>query len=175
MVAILLLETKLGQYTGKFHTVSTLATHAAAGQAALAAEVYRRLPAEEKKHWTPESAARRLADREKWSLGELKALLKFSRQSGIDPCSLYGSYTGAIGLSQFQPSNIEPYGRDGDLDGKVDLFRAEDAVFSTAHYLSRHGWRPGMNEEQQITVLKRYNQSTPYARTILDVAGRLKP
>ena len=175
VVAILLLETKLGGYTGKFQTVSTLATHAAAGQPGVASDVYNRLPQEEKRRWTLDTAAQRLANRKDWSFNELKAFLQFVRQTGVDPCALYGSYTGAIGLSQFQPSNIKPYGRDGNQDGRVDLFQVEDAIHSTAYYLSRHGWRQDMNQSQKIKVIRSYNNSTPYAQTVLEVAGRIKP
>ena len=44
--------------------------------------------------------------------------------------SFVGSIYGAIGISQFMPTNALKFGQDGDGDGRVDLFRHEDAVHS---------------------------------------------
>ena len=175
VTGLLLLETRLGTYTGKFQTLSTLATHAAAGQREVADEVFRRLPDEEKKRWTPDTAARKLADRTSWSLGELKAFVKYLQAGQADPCQTFGSYTGAIGFCQFQPSNIGPYGRDGNTDGRIDLFQMEDAVYSAANYLNRHGWKAQMTEARMLEVLKTYNNSTQYAQTIIDIRRQLLP
>ncbi|MDY6852687.1 MAG: lytic murein transglycosylase [Thermodesulfobacteriota bacterium] len=175
LVGLLLVETKLGSYIGKHQTLSALATHAAAGQSKVANEVYERLPAEAKKRWTRPKAAKRLADREKWSFNELKAFLRYLRQIQADPCKIYGSYTGAIGLCQFQPSNLKPFGRDGNSDGLVDLFQAEDAIVSAAAYLKKHGWQKKMTQARKIRALRRYNNSMPYAGIILKIADLLEP
>jgi len=175
VVAVLLLETKLGQYTGRFSVLSTLASHAVAGRPEVAAAVFQNLPKAEKARWTLDRAAKRLAERTAWSFNELRAFLHYLRPNGPAPCTVRGSYTGAMGLCQFQPSNLEPYGRDGDGDGIVDLFQVEDAVCSAAYYLKEHGWRPGLNQKQKIRVLGRYNNSEPYARTVLEAARRIKP
>jgi len=175
IAAVLLLETKLGQYTGRFPVLSTLASHAAAGRPEVAADVYRRIPKEEKARWTLDRAAKRLAERTAWSFNELRAFLTHFRPDELAACTVRGSYTGAMGLCQFQPSNLKPYGRDGNGDGIVDFFQVEDAVFSAANYLKEHGWRPGLGQNQKIRVLRRYNNSEPYARTILEAARRIKP
>lgn len=175
LVGLLLVETKLGSYIGKHQTLSALATHAAAGQSKVASEVYERLPAEAKKRWTRSKAAKRLADRKKWSFNELKAFLRYLRQVQADPCAVYGSYTGAIGLCQFQPSNLKRFGRDGNSDGLVNLFQAEDAIVSAAAYLKEHGWRKKMTQARKIRALRRYNNSMPYAEIILKIAGLLRP
>lgn len=175
VTAILLLETRFGEYLGQFHTLSTLATHAAAGQKAVAAEVYRRLPQEEKKRWSAEAAANRLADRVNWSFNELKAFLRYIHETNADPCAVRGSYTGAIGLCQFQPSNLKPYGRDGNGDGFVNLFHVEDAIVSAAAYLQQHGWRKDLTDARRIKVVMTYNNSSPYAKTILEIARLIEP
>ncbi len=175
LTAVLLLETRLGEHTGGFQTLSTLATHASAGQKKIATDVYNRLPEKEKKRWTPQTAAERLGNRVEWSFNELKAFLEYAAATKADPCQVNGSYTGAIGLCQFQPSNLKPYGRDGNADGVTDLFQVEDAIFSAANYLKKHGWNPKLGEDGRVRVLMTYNNSKPYARTILEVARRLAP
>ena len=175
VTAILLLETDLGNHTGAFPTLKTLATHAVAHTKAAADEAYKQLPEKEKKRWTRQAAGERLGNRAAWSFGELKAFLQHLEKTKSDPCQYKGSYTGAIGLCQFQPSNISAYGRDGNKDGTVDLFRVEDALSSAAEYLKSHGWRPDISHAAKIRVVKTYNQSTPYAQTIVKLASLLKP
>lgn len=173
VTGILLLETRLGEYTGKFNTLQTLATHSVAGDKEVVKEVYGMLEEKDKKRWTLETAAKRLGNRTSWSFGELKAFLKYLEKTGNETCKVFGSYTGAIGFCQFQPSNLKPYGVDGNGDGVTDLFQVEDAIHSAAHYLNRHGWKKGITQSNKIRVIKTYNNSTPYAKTILEVASRL--
>ncbi|MEW6262940.1 MAG: lytic murein transglycosylase [Thermodesulfobacteriota bacterium] len=174
IVAILLLETKVGTQTGKLLALNTLASQTMALHPEVAAEVLKAMPEEERRRFTKESLVAWLGQSNSWFFGELKALLVYFKENGQDPCRVYGSYTGAIGLCQFQPSNLKAYGQDGNQDGRVDLFQAEDAVMSAAYYLNRSGWRDGLNEDRRIAVVKRYNNSLPYARTVLEVARRLK-
>lgn len=173
IVAVMLLETKLGEYTGSFQTLSTLAGHAVAGHTGVVEKVVELLPEDEKERWTVEKARKRLGNRSKWAFNELKAYLALVSERGLDTCRIKGSYTGAIGLCQFQPSNIKPYGRDGNGDGLVDLFQADDAIVSVAEYLKRHGWKKNSSAARQLAVIKTYNNSTPYAKTILAVAEKL--
>lgn len=174
IAAILLLETRLGTYLGQFQTLRILASHALGGTPTVAAITWQNLPPAERKIRTKESVANALGKYSSWFFGELKAFLEYLKQTGKDPCQVVGSYTGAIGLCQFQPSNLKPYGQDGNADGKVDLFQIEDAIMSVGAYLKQHGWRDGLSEAQKITVLKTYNNSTPYAQTLLEIARRVK-
>ena len=84
-----------------------------------------------------------------------------------------GSYAGAMGISQFMPSNALKLARDGNGDGRTDLFDHADAISSVASYLKHYGWRPDQSEKQAYKVLLRYNYSRYYANTILKVAGLL--
>jgi len=53
-----------------------------------------------------------------------------------------GSFAGAIGLPQFMPSSIKRYAKDGDNDGKIDLFNSHfDIIKSIASYLKKKGWK----------------------------------
>jgi membrane-bound lytic murein transglycosylase B len=76
--------------------------------------------------------------------GELESYLLLTREEGIDPLSLEGSYAGAMGLPQFIPSSFRHYAVDFDGDGKRNLWTdPADAIGSVANYLARHGWRAG--------------------------------
>jgi membrane-bound lytic murein transglycosylase B len=110
----------------------------------------------------------------KWAYEELKAYLTYAVHNGIDPFGLHGSYAGAFGFAQFLPSNVLRYGRDGDGDGKVDLFHHPDAIESIAYFLKAHGWAQNMSRQDAHKVLFAYNRSIYYVNTILSVADKLK-
>lgn len=79
--------------------------------------------------------------REKFFKSELVAFLKLSRENGVDPSSVLGSYAGAMGWPQFMPSSSRRLAIDFDGDGKIDLINSPaDSIGSVANYLSRSGW-----------------------------------
>ena len=74
----------------------------------------------------------------------LRDFLLWTRDAKIDPTTVEGSYTGAIGIPQFLPGSILQYGVDGDGDQRVDLRTSmADAIGSVANYLKGQGWEPG--------------------------------
>ncbi len=57
---------------------------------------------------------------------------------------LTGSYAGAMGWTQFMPSSIRKFARDGDGDGRIDLWNSlPDIAYSVANYFVAHGWEKG--------------------------------
>jgi hypothetical protein len=71
----------------------------------------------------------------------LEDFLVWTRDSQLDPTTVLGSYTGAIGIPQFLPSSIREYAVDYDGGGHVDLRSSPaDAIGSVANYLKQHGW-----------------------------------
>jgi len=171
LVAVLLVETKLGRNVGNKGALATLASMALAGDFALVA------PYIEPRDIPPRLALWlrwRTAQKSAWAYKELKALLIYARNAGFDPASIPGSVYGAIGLCQFMPTNAVRYGADLDGDGRVDLFNPADALLSTARFLKANGWAAHLSREGQLAVLYRYNHSHPYTRTIMAVADRLR-
>lgn len=76
--------------------------------------------------------------------GELENFLVLTREQGLDPLSLKGSYAGAMGYGQFMPSSYRAYAIDFDGDEQADIWNNPvDAIGSVANYLRRHGWRAG--------------------------------
>src|SRR5690606_1450619 len=53
---------------------------------------------------------------------ELKNFLILTRDQGMDPTELMGSYAGAMGYGQFMPSSYRNYAIDFDNDGVVDIW-----------------------------------------------------
>ena len=75
---------------------------------------------------------------------ELKSYLLLSREQGVDPLDIKGSYAGAMGYGQFMPSSYRAYAIDFDDDDKIDIWNNPvDAIGSVANYFKQHGWKPG--------------------------------
>lgn len=63
-------------------------------------------------------------------------------QEGIIRIDAKGSYTGAMGQTQFEPSDFLKFAVDGDGDGKIDLDGSlADALASGAKQLRDYGWQ----------------------------------
>jgi membrane-bound lytic murein transglycosylase B len=77
-------------------------------------------------------------------LSELEQFLLLVRDERLDPTAVLGSYAGAMGAPQFMPSSYRRLAVDGSGDGRRDLFRDWDDVFSSvANYFVASGWKRG--------------------------------
>lgn len=75
---------------------------------------------------------------------ELEQFLLLSREAGVDPLTATGSYAGAMGAPQFMPRSFRAFARDGNRDGRIDLWGSwPDIVESVANYFVANGWRRG--------------------------------
>ncbi|WP_294955188.1 lytic murein transglycosylase B [Sulfurovum sp.] len=81
--------------------------------------------------------------RQKFYRTELKEFLLMARREKVDPRHIKGSFSGAIGLGQFMPSNYRHFVVDFNHDGKKRMNSPDDAIGSIAYYFKRHGWRRG--------------------------------
>jgi membrane-bound lytic murein transglycosylase B len=80
--------------------------------------------------------------REVFFSGELANVIALSKEEKLDLYQLKGSYAGAMGWGQFMPSSYRNYAKDGNGDGRRDLFNNLDDVFaSVANYFVVHGWQ----------------------------------
>ena len=173
ITAIILVETKLGTYVGNKSVINTLATLSAMAAAEPRQIIWENLPDNDRRMSRPKFE-KKADQKSSWAYRELKAFLTYTEKQGMDPTTIKGSYAGAMGISQFMPSNIAPYGQDGNQDGKVDLFVHADAISSVAGYLKHYGWKPGIARDQAFKVVYHYNRSKYYVNTILDIAEKLK-
>lgn len=74
---------------------------------------------------------------------EFIATLKLM-DKGYSREKLKGSWAGATGYPQFLPSTYLRFGRDGDGDGRADIWASQaDALASIANYFVNAGWRTG--------------------------------
>jgi membrane-bound lytic murein transglycosylase B len=115
ITAIIGVETRYGKVTGNHRVISALSTLAF--------------------DYPPRS---------RFFRNELEAFLLLTREEGMSPLELKGSYAGAMGYGQFMPSSYRAYAVDSDGDGKRDIWNSRaDAIGSVANYLSAHNWERG--------------------------------
>ena len=173
ITAIILVETRLGTFVGNKSVINTLATLSAMTDEKPRQAIWDNLPDDDRR-MSRNNFEKKADQKSSWAYRELKAFLTYTEKEGMDPTSIKGSYAGAMGISQFMPSNIAPYGKDGNADGQVDLFVHADAISSIASYLKHYGWKPGIAREEAFKVVYHYNHSKYYVNAILDIADKLK-
>ncbi|MBF0259374.1 MAG: lytic murein transglycosylase [Desulfamplus sp.] len=172
ITAIMLVETRLGTYLGNRAVINILSTMSSLSESSQRERLWNFLS--DQQRIARDKFDKKVDSKSAWAYQELKSLLKYSTREGIDPVEIQGSYAGAMGIAQFMPSNALTLAKDGDLDGKVNLFNHVDAMHSIANYLKHHGWQPDVDREQARKVLYKYNHSNVYVDTLLKISDRLK-
>lgn len=91
---------------------------------------------------------------------ELDSALEIVDKGLASPGALRGSWAGAMGQPQFLPSSYLAYAKDGDGDGKADIWNSEaDTLASIANYLRENGWQPGIPWGVAVTVPDNFDRA----------------
>lgn len=173
ITAIILVETRLGTILGGPSILNTLSTMASLADLDVRDMFWRTVS--RSTSLTRKQFEKWVGRKSKWAYNELKAFLKYTAAEKMDPASISGSYSGAMGIAQFMPSNILAFARDGNSDERIDLFNHADAITSIASYLKHYGWHVGIGRKKAYQVIYHYNHSRQYVDVVLKVAERLKP
>lgn len=172
ITAILLVETRLGTFVGNRPVLNTFSSMAALADPAVRQAVWNEVSGTT--HLTKAKFNAKADQKSRWAYDELKAFLTFTRAENLDPHTIVGSYAGAMGYCQFLPSSAIKLARDGNGDGRIDLFNHADAIMSVASYLNRHGWHSGITREKAYKTVYHYNHSRYYVNTVLKIVDALK-
>ncbi len=171
ITAILLVETRLGTVTGSSPILNTLATMASLKDPDRRETLFQNITNPNR---LPRETFEKQADRRwNWAYDQLKAFLQYTERENMDPLAISGSYAGALGIAQFLPTSILAYAKDGNGDGRIDLFDHADAIASVANYLKTFGWKPGVSREKAEKAVFAYNRSSYYVNTILTIKDLL--
>lgn len=114
IVAIIGVETRYGKHTGRYRVLDALVT-----------------------------LTLRYPERSEFFRNELKEFLLLTRELGVQPPTVKGSYAGAMGVPQFISSSYRRYAVDFDGDHIRNLDDLDDAIGSVGNFLKQHGWRRG--------------------------------
>lgn len=174
VVAILSVESRLGSYTGRWSVFNMLASQAVLDQPKALAEIKKHWPGKRLKYLKSKKFKARTQWRSQWGKKELLMLIHLGREEKRSPHAYRGSVAGAMGMGQFVPSSARRFGVDGDKDGKINLSEPSDAINSVAAFLRGHGWKPNLSRKKAEKVVYAYNRSTPYVKTVLELARRIE-
>lgn len=172
ITAIILIETRLGKSLGKPLIFNILSTMASLAYPKVRNMLWDRISGAT--HVTRKEYEKWAEKKSGWAYKELNAFLKYTFREKIDPLTIYGSYAGALGIAQFMPTSILDYAKDGDNNGRIDLFNHADAIASVASYLKHYGWYPGIGKKGAYKAIYHYNHSNQYVDTVLKVSKLLK-
>jgi peptidoglycan lytic transglycosylase B len=172
VTAILLVETRLGTLLGGPFVLNTLSTMAALADPDVRDMFWGKVA--KSSQLTRKQFDRWVKRKSSWAYKELKAFLDYTAQENMDPAAIPGSYSGAMGIAQFMPSNVLALAKDGNDDGQINLFDHSDAINSVANFLKHYGWYPGIDGKKAYDVIYHYNHSKQYVDTILKVSKLLK-
>lgn len=130
LVALWGLETNYGSYLGNMSVPNALAT--------LACEQRRKT----------------------FFTSELLNAMRIIDAGDISANHMTGSWAGAMGHMQFMPSTYLRYARDGDGDGRRNLWDSiPDALTSAGFFLQQLGWNPGQNWGQEVKLPPSFDYS----------------
>lgn len=136
LVAVWGMESSYGSFMGDISTVDALATLGFEGR------------------------------REQWARSQLLAALKILQTHDVGRTQMVGSWAGAMGQTQFLPSNFLTYAVDADGDGKRDIWSSvADVMASTANFVARSGWQPDQIWGTEVRLPPGFD----YARADADV------
>ena len=92
-----------------------------------------------------------LGRRKEQFLSEFLLALKILDQGAIKLADMRSSWAGAMGLTQFLPSDYLKYAVDFDGDGRADIWHSvPDALASAAKQLVGKGWQPGLRWAYEV-------------------------
>jgi lytic murein transglycosylase len=94
-----------------------------------------------------------MSTRPEFFTAELIAALQIVERGLAPKGTLRSSWAGALGQPQFLPTSYLKYARDGNGDGRADIWGSEaDTIASIATYLAGHGWVPGRDWGFEVRV-----------------------
>jgi lytic murein transglycosylase len=87
--------------------------------------------------------------------GEFLIALKLLQEGHVKLADLRSSWAGAMGMTQFLPTEFYQHGVDFDGDGKVDIWHSvPDALASAAKQLLDKGWQRGQRWAYEVIAPK---------------------
>ncbi len=106
---------------------------------------------------------------------EFLLALKMIGEGRIRRADMTSSWAGAMGLTQFLPSDYYKHGVDFDGDGRIDIWTSvPDALASAAKQLTDKGWRRGERWAIEVRAPKSVDCTTGVPEFVRPVADWLR-
>jgi lytic murein transglycosylase len=89
---------------------------------------------------------------------ELIVAMRIMQDGKVPRAQMVSSWAGAMGQTQFMPSNVVDYAVDFSGDGRADIWNnVPDVLASTANYLRKGGWKHGLSWGYEVIVPPRFD------------------
>jgi len=115
----------------------------------------------EKDHWDVFRSLATLAFvryRHPYFRNELIVAMRIMQDGRFPRDKMVSSWAGAMGQTQFMPTNVVDYAIDFSGDGKSDIWtNVPDVLGSTANYLSKEHWQRGLPWGFEVTLPKGFD------------------
>lgn len=170
IIAILMWESGLGEFVGNHYIVNVFLgqiLYLNAARELAVQDLIARGEADTTALALGAAESRRLDRLKRNAAANLVTLLRLSKARGVDPAAQKGSWGGAIGYVQFMPNSMV-YAKDGDGDGRIDLFTWPDAIHSVANYLHENGY--GKSTRARRRAIHAYNPLDSYVDGVISYA-----
>jgi len=99
-----------------------------------------------------------LGRRKEFFRKELLLAMKILQDGHISREKMRSSWAGAMGHTQFLPSDFREYAVDYNRDGRLDIWGTiPDALASTANFLNKNGWQAGKTWGYEVRLPKKFD------------------
>jgi lytic murein transglycosylase len=96
-------------------------------------------------------------------------------EDGVRPTDLRSSWGGAMGLTQFLPSEFYKYGVDFEGNGRPDIWHSvPDALASAAKQLADKGWQPGQRWAYEVHAPESFDCTQGVPEVVRPIGDWLK-
>ncbi len=96
-------------------------------------------------------------------------------EDGVRPADLRSSWGGAMGLTQFLPSEFYKYAVNFDGDGRPDIWHSvPDALASAAKQLADKGWQPGEHWAYEVHAPESFDCTQGVPEVVRPIGDWLK-
>ncbi|MEH6590963.1 MAG: lytic murein transglycosylase [Halioglobus sp.] len=107
--------------------------------------------------------------RSEFFTSEFLLALELLERENLRADEMKGSWAGAVGHTQFMPSNYLRYAIDGDDDGNIDLWGSrKDALASAANFLAQLGWERQQRWGREVRLPTDYDFSQALKKRSLE-------
>jgi lytic murein transglycosylase len=106
---------------------------------------------------------------------EFLLALKMLEEGQVRLADMRSSWGGAMGLTQFLPSEFYKHGVDFDGDGRVDIWHSvPDALASAAKQLVDKGWQPGRRWSYEVHAPQNFDCTLGQPEVVRPIGDWLK-
>jgi len=104
---------------------------------------------------------------------ELLVAMRIMQDGRLERAKMVSSWAGAMGQSQFMPSNVVDYAIDFSGDGKSDIWNnVPDVLGSTGNYLKKWKWQHGLPWGFEVSVPTGFGPSSASAASTANRSPR---